>query len=56
MESFLTDLAVHGHVVPATQNQAMKALVCLDTRVLNHAMQGGIMPCAPLRSSPSPWS
>jgi integrase len=42
IESFLTDLAVHGHVAAATQNQAMNALVCLDTRVLNHAMEGSI--------------
>ncbi len=38
----LTDLAVHGHGAAATQNQAMHALVCLDTRALNHAMEGGI--------------
>jgi integrase len=42
IESFLTDLAVHGHVAAATQNQAMNALVVLDKRVLNHAMEGGI--------------
>ena len=29
IEAFLTDLAVHGHVAPATQNQAMNALVFL---------------------------
>ena len=40
LESFLTDLAVHGTVAPATQNQALNALVCLDTRVLTHALQG----------------
>jgi hypothetical protein len=38
--SCLTDLAVHGHVAAATQNQAMHALVCLDRRVLNHALEG----------------
>jgi integron integrase len=40
IEAFLTDLAVHGHGAAATQNQAMPALVCLDTHVLNHAMAG----------------
>jgi len=42
IESCLTDLAVHGTVAAATQNQAMPALVCLDTRVLNHAMEGSL--------------
>jgi integrase len=42
IDACLTDLAVHGHVAPATQNQAMHALVCLDTRVLTHALQGRI--------------
>jgi site-specific recombinase XerD len=42
IESFLTDLAVHGHVAAATQNQAMNALVFLYKRVLNHAMEGRI--------------
>ena len=42
IESFLTDLAVHGHVAAAIQNQAMNALVFLDTRVLNHALEGRI--------------
>src|SRR2546426_6744155 len=42
IEAFLTDLAVHGNVAPATQNQAMNALVFLDKRVLNHAMEGRI--------------
>jgi site-specific recombinase XerD len=42
VESFLTDPAVHGNVAAATQNQAMNALVCLDTRVLNHALLGSI--------------
>ncbi len=42
IEAFLTDLAVHGHVAAATQNQAMNALVFLYTRVLNHALQGRI--------------
>jgi integron integrase len=40
--AFLTDLAVHGHVAAATQNQAMNALVFLYTRVLHHAMEGSI--------------
>jgi site-specific recombinase XerD len=44
IESFLTDLAVHGNVAAATQNQAMNALVFLYKykRVLNHAMEGSI--------------
>ena len=42
IEAFLTDLAVHGHVAPATQNQAMNALVFLYKRVLNHALGGRI--------------
>jgi hypothetical protein len=42
IESFLTDLAVHANVSPATQNQAMNALVFLYKRVLNHPLQGSI--------------
>jgi len=42
IEAFLTDLAVHGHVAPATQNQAMNALVFLYKRVLNPALPGRI--------------
>jgi hypothetical protein len=42
IEPFLTDLAVKRNVAAATQNQAMNALVSLDTRVLNHAMEGSI--------------
>jgi integron integrase len=42
IESFLTDLAVNGHVAASTQNQAMNALVFLYKRVLNHAMEGSI--------------
>ena len=40
--SFLTDLAVHGHVAAATQHQAMHALVFLAQRVLNHALEDRI--------------
>jgi hypothetical protein len=40
IDAFLTDLAVHGTVAAATQNQAMHALVFLDTRVLT--LQGRI--------------
>jgi hypothetical protein len=40
--SCLTALAVPGHVAAATQHQAMKALVCLNTRVLTQAMKGRI--------------
>ena len=42
IEAFLTDLAVHGNVAAATQNQAMNALVFLYKRVLNHTMEGSI--------------
>jgi integron integrase len=42
IEAFLTDLAVNGNVAPATQNQAMNALVFLYKRVLNHALPGSI--------------
>jgi site-specific recombinase XerD len=42
IEAFLIDLAVHGNVAPATQNQAMNALVFLYKRVLNHAPEGRI--------------
>lgn len=42
IEAFLTELAVHGNVAPATQNQAMNALVFLYKRVLNHALPGSI--------------
>jgi hypothetical protein len=42
IETFLTDLAVHGDVAPSTQNQAMTALVFLYRRVLKHPLQGSI--------------
>jgi integron integrase len=42
IEAFLTDLAVHGNVAAATQNQAMNALVFLYKRVLNHVLEGSI--------------
>jgi site-specific recombinase XerD len=42
IEAVLTDLAVHGNVAAATQNQAMNALVFLYKRVLSHALQGSI--------------
>ena len=42
IESFLTDLAVHGHVTAATQDQPMNAIVFLYKRVLNHPMDGRI--------------
>ena len=42
IEAFLTDLAVHGNVAPATQNQAMNALVWLYKRVLKHPLEGSI--------------
>ena len=36
IEAFLTDLAVHGNVAAATQNQAINALVFLYKHALNH--------------------
>jgi integron integrase len=42
IEAFLTNLAVHGNVAPATQNQAMNALVFLYKRVLKYALHGSI--------------
>jgi hypothetical protein len=40
IEAFLTHLAIDKHVAPATQNQAMNALVFLYKRVLNQTMDG----------------
>jgi integrase len=40
--AFLTDLAVHGDVAPATQNQAMNARVFLYQRVLSQALPGSL--------------
>ena len=56
IESFLTDLAVDANVAPATQNQAMNALVFLYKRVLNHPWGTASMPFAPTRRSSSPLS
>jgi integron integrase len=42
IEAFLTHLAVDKNVAPATQNQAMNALVFLYKRVLNRSMDGSI--------------
>jgi hypothetical protein len=56
IESFLTDLAVHGNVAPATQNQAMNALVFLYKRVLNHPLEKSIVPFAPTERSTFPSS
>lgn len=56
IEVFLIDLAVGGNVAPATQNQAMNALVSLYKRVLNLPWRTASMPCAPRRRSTSPWS
>ena len=39
IERFLTHLAVDGHVAPATQNQAMNALVFLYKKVLKQPLQ-----------------
>jgi site-specific recombinase XerD len=38
IETFLTDLAVHGNVSASTQNQAMNALVFLYRRVLKQTL------------------
>ena len=40
VEAFLTDLAVNGRVVAATQNQALNALVFLFKEVLNKPFEG----------------
>ena len=42
IESFLTDLAVQGHVAPSTQNQAMNALVFLYRKVLKTPLDEAI--------------
>ena len=42
IEPFLTDLAVHGHVTAATQDQPMNAIMFLYKRVLNHPIEGSI--------------
>jgi integron integrase len=42
IEVFLTHLAMEGNVAPATQNQAMNALVFLYKRVLRQPMEGSI--------------
>ena len=42
IEAFLTHLAVNKNAAPATQNQAMNALVFLYKRVLNLSMDGSI--------------
>ena len=42
IETFLTHLAVHRHVAPATQNQAMNALVFLYRKVLKHNLDDEI--------------
>ena len=42
IEAFLTHLAVNKNVAPATQNQAMNALVFLYKRVLNLPLDGSI--------------
>ena len=42
IEVFLTHLAMEENVAPATQNQAMNALVFLYRRVLRQPMEGSI--------------
>jgi integrase len=41
-KAFLTDLAIHGNVAAATQNQAMNALVWPSKRVLKHPLERNI--------------
>ena len=42
IESFLTHLAVHANVAPATQNQAMNALIFFYRKVLKQELAGAI--------------
>jgi site-specific recombinase XerD len=42
IEAFLTDLAVHGNVAPATRNQALNALMSLYKRVLSERLPGSL--------------
>ena len=56
IEAFLTDLAVRGNVAPATQNQAMNALVFLYKRVLAKRRRAVSMPCVLAGRSLSLWS
>ena len=42
IEMFLTQLALEGKVAPATQNQAMNALVFLYKKVLQQELTGAI--------------
>jgi hypothetical protein len=42
IDAFLTGIAVHGNVAPATQNPFMNTLLSLDKRVLYHALPGTI--------------
>ena len=42
IEAFLTDLALHGNVAAATQNQVMHALVFVYKRVLHQALEDRI--------------
>jgi hypothetical protein len=55
IEAFLTDLAVHGNVAAATQNQAMNALVFLYKRVLNHVLEGSINAVRADKKTTSLW-
>jgi hypothetical protein len=47
IESFLTNLSVHGQVTAAIQNQAMNALMYPDTPALNHALESRIHAMSP---------
>jgi Phage integrase, N-terminal SAM-like domain len=53
IEAFLTDLAVHGNVAAATQNQAMNALVFLYKRAPTMRCRTVSMPFGPAKRSTS---
>jgi hypothetical protein len=56
IEAFLTDLVVNGNVAPATQNQAMNALVFPTSASSILLCRAVSMPFAPTRRSTSPLS
>ena len=56
IEAFLTDLAVHGNVAAATQNQAMNALVFPTSASSTMLYRAVSMPFAPTRRSTFPLS
>src|SRR5919109_2024418 len=56
IEAFLTDRVVNGNVAPATQNQAMNALVFPTSASSILLCRAVSMPFAPTRRSTSPLS